>query len=171
MGFNVKHLGQGEQVVFHLRKHWKALIWPAIAFIVLCFATGLAMALALPTIPPGGRTIVGWIIVAGALILVVWLCLVPFLRWWNTTYTITNRRLITRTGVLNKRGHDLPLIRINNVEYDRSLMDRVLGCGSLTLTTAAEDPLTLDDIPDVETTHLRLGELMTLAENSRGEDA
>jgi len=46
----------------------------------------------------------------------------------------------------------------------------MLGCGTLTLTTAAEDPLTLHDIPDVERTHLRLGELMTEADSERRED-
>jgi len=170
MAFSEKQLGTGEHVVLHLRTHWKALIWPAVAFLLLCFATGLAIALALPAIPAGGKTIVGWVIAVVAVILFVWLCVVPFLRWWTTTFTITNRRLITRRGILNKRGHDLPLIRISNVEYERSLLDRMLGCGTLTLTTAAEDPLTLHDIPDVERTHLRLGELMTEADSARRED-
>ena len=170
MAFPEKQLGTGEQVVLDLRTHWKALIWPAVAFVVLCAAAGVAIGLALPAIPPGGKTAVGWVIVAVAVLLAIWLCLVPFLRWWTTTITITNRRLITRRGILNKSGHDLPLIRINNVEYDRSLMDRILGCGTLTLTTAAEDPLTLHDIPDVEQTHLQLGELMTEADSARRED-
>jgi len=76
-----------------------------VAFLLLCFATGLAIALALPAMPPGGKTILGWIIAVIAVILFVWLCVVPFLRWWTTTFTITNRRLITRRGILNKRGH------------------------------------------------------------------
>lgn len=46
----------------------------------------------------------------------------------------------------------------------------MLGCGTLTLTTAADDPLTLRDIPNVEHTHLRLGELMTEADTARRED-
>ncbi len=170
MAFSEKQLGTGEHVVLHLRTHWKALIWPAVGFLVLCFATGLAIALALPVIPAGGKTIVGWVIVAVAAVLFTWLCLVPFLRWWTTTFTVTTKRLITRRGILNKSGHDLPLVRINNVEFDRSLLDRMLGCGTLTLTTAAEDPLTLHDIPDVENNHLRLVELMTAADSAARED-
>ena len=170
MAFSEKLLGQGEHVVLDLRTHWKALIWPAVAFIVLCAATGVAIGVALPAIPPGGKTVVGWIIAVVAVILFVWLCLTPFLRWWTTTITITNRRLITRRGILNKHGHDLPLIRIANVEYERSFLDRMLGCGTLTLTTSADDPLTLREIPHVEQTHLRLGELMTEADTARRED-
>ena len=87
----------------------------------------------------------------------------PFLRWRTTTYTITNRRLITRSGILNKIGKDLPLNRINEVSYERSLMDRMLGCGSLNVQTAAEDGMVvLRDVPNVEhvsreITHLLFG--------------
>ncbi len=170
MAFSEKLLGEGEHVVLHLRTHWKALIWPAVAFVLLCAVVGVVIGLALPVIPPGGKTIFGWVVVAVALFLVAWLSLVPFLRWYTTTYTVTNRRLITRSGVLSKSGHDLPLVRINNVEYQKSLLDRMLGCGTLTLTTAAEDPLTLHDIPDIEHVHLQLGELMTEADSARRED-
>jgi uncharacterized membrane protein YdbT with pleckstrin-like domain len=84
-------------------------------------------------------------------VLAIWLVLIPFLRWRTTTYTITNRRLITRSGIVNKIGKDLPLNRINEVSYERSLMDRILGCGSLNVQTAAEDGMVvLRDVPNVE---------------------
>ena len=80
------------------------------------------------------------------LILVIWWCLVPLLRWRTTTYTITNRRLITRSGILSKQGKDLPLNRINEVGTEQSLTDRLFRCGSLNVQTAAEagsGPLTI----------------------------
>ena len=52
--------------------------------------------------------------------------------------------------------------------YERSFTDRLLGCGSLTMTTAAEEPLTLVDIPDVERVHLTMTEL--LFSDSDGRD-
>ena len=84
----------------------------------------------------------------------------PYLRWLTTTYTLTDRRIITRRGILHKSGHDLPLSRINNVAYERSLLDRMLGCGTLILTTAAEAPVALHDIPDVEGVHVLMTELL-----------
>jgi uncharacterized membrane protein YdbT with pleckstrin-like domain len=87
--------------------------------------------------------------------------LLPFLRWRTTTYTITNRRLITRSGILNKIGKDLPLNRINEVSYERSLIDRMLGCGSLIVQTAAEDgTIVLHDVPDVEHVNLQMTQLL-----------
>lgn len=172
MAFSEKLLGQGEHVVLHLRTHWKSLIGAVLVFLVLCLAAGASIGVLVPMVAEGSRQILTWVIVGLAVILFVAFSVVPFMRWWTTTFTITNRRLITRRGILNKSGHDLPLIRINNVEYQRSLLDRMLGCGTLTLTTAAEDPLTLHDIPGIEHVHLQLGELMTAADSASGrEDA
>jgi uncharacterized membrane protein YdbT with pleckstrin-like domain len=92
--------------------------------------------------------------------IVVFGVVVPFLKWLTTTYTFTDRRIITRRGIINQTGHDLPLTRINNVAYERSLTDRMLGCGTLMLTTAAEQPVVLTDIPDVERVHVVMTELL-----------
>jgi hypothetical protein len=43
-------------------------------------------------------------------------------------------------------GHDLPLVRITNVTYERSPTDRQLGC-VVDHDDAAEELLTLVDIP------------------------
>ena len=99
-------------------------------------------------------------------VLVVWLVLIPFLKWVTSTYTVTDRRIITRRGILNKTGHDLPLRRINNVNYERSLTDRILGCGTLVLETAAGQPLVLHDLPRVERVHVLINNLLF----RRGED-
>jgi uncharacterized membrane protein YdbT with pleckstrin-like domain len=85
----------------------------------------------------------------------------PFLRWRTTTYTITNRRLITRSGILTKVGKELPLNRISEVSYERNLTDRMLGCGSLIVQTAAEDgTIVLHDVPDVEHVNLEMTQLL-----------
>ncbi len=74
-----------------------------------------------------------------ALLVLLRLVLVPFLRWWTTTYTFTDaRRLITRSGILSRRGHDVPLNRISDISYDKSLLDRLLGCGTLVVSDASE---------------------------------
>ena len=73
---------------------------------------------------------------------------------------MTTRRIITRRGLITRTGHDLPLNRINDVTYERGLLDRILGCGTLVLSTAADDPLTLPDVPHVEQVHLQMTEVL-----------
>ena len=92
---------------------------------------------------------------------VVWLVVRPFLRWLTTTYTVTNRRLITRTGILTRRGHDIPLPRISDVAYEHGLVDRMLGCGTLVVSDASEHgPVRLPDIPHVEQVQLAISDLL-----------
>lgn len=151
-----KHLGAEEDVILHLRTHGKALIAPVLGLLVLAVGTWAAM-----TFMPAGWLPVGpWVIGGIVLLLFVLLVFIPFLRWRTTTYTLTDRRVITRKGIIHKSGHDIPLSRINNVTYERSLLDRILGCGTLQLTTAAEAPVTLVDVPDVERVHVVMTELL-----------
>jgi uncharacterized membrane protein YdbT with pleckstrin-like domain len=157
MGLPAKLLGDGEHVEVHVRTHGKALFLPAIALIALGAAVGFGTALMPAEFTPIGQ----YVVIIIAIVLAIWWCLAPFLRWWNTTYTVTNRRLITRTGILNKTGKDLPLARINDVSYERSLTDRMLGCGTLNIQTAADaGVITLDDIPDVQQVHVIMSELL-----------
>lgn len=149
-------LGQGEQIAVRVRTHAKSLIWPVVALLVFTSALGVGIALIPPSAQPWGT----WVAVAAYAVLVIWLVLTPFLRWFTSTYTVTNRRIITRRGILNKIGHDLPLRRVNNVNSERSLSDRLFGCGTLVLETAAGQPLVLPDVPRVQEVHLIINELL-----------
>lgn len=156
MSLNPKRLGTGEQVIRHLRTHPKALISPT--FWLLVVLTGSVGGFAV--LPEQGRPWSAYGLAALLVLIFVALVIVPIMRWWTTTYTITTRRIITQRGILNRVGHDLPLNRINDVSYERSLLDRLLGCGSLQLTTAADDPVVLHDVPDVERVHVAVADLL-----------
>lgn len=157
MGFPGKQLGADEYVVTHMRTHAKALVLPALGLILAGALTGVGAAL----IPTRYRPEAQLVVAAFGLGLAVWWAVLPFLRWTTTTYTITNHRVISRSGILSKIGKDLPLMRINDVSYDRSLLDRMLGCGTLNIQTAADGgPVVLTDVPDVEHVHVEMSELL-----------
>ena len=144
-------------MVIDTRTHAKALILPVLALVVVATAVGVGVAL----VPDAARPIGQLAIAVVGLLLVIWWTLIPFLRWRTTTYTVTNRRLITRRGILNKIGKDMPLMRINDVSYERTVLDRILGCGTLYVQTAAEGgTIELDDVPDVERVHVVMTELL-----------
>lgn len=139
-----------------MRTHAKALILPAVVLVLL--STGLGLGLAFR--PEGWGTWFTWVLVGLFVVLVLWACVLPFLRWWTDTYTVTDRRIVTRKGILNRTGHDVPLRRINNVNYEKSITDRLLGCGTLILETAAGQPLVLPDVPRVESVHRSINDLL-----------
>src|SRR5665648_1277578 len=73
--------------------------------------------------------------VAGLLILVfsIW----PIIVWLASTDTLTTRRLISRRGVFSREGKDIPIDRVQSVSYRRTLLERMLGCGTLVVQTPA----------------------------------
>jgi uncharacterized membrane protein YdbT with pleckstrin-like domain len=157
VGFPQKSLGADERVVIHTRTHAKVLILPAVALVLLSLATGFGAAV----MPDTARPVSQLVVAVVGLVLAIWLVVLPFLRWWTTTYTVTNRRLIMRSGILTRVGKDMPLMRINDVSYQRSLLDRMLGCGTLYIQTAAEGgTIKLDDVPNVERLHVEMTELL-----------
>jgi uncharacterized membrane protein YdbT with pleckstrin-like domain len=154
VGISQKLLTDGESVVVDTRTHPKALIWPGIVLIV----TLLVAILLDRWIGNGFVSLLVWILAA---IVVLWWCLRPFLDWLTSTYTITDRRLITREGIISRKGHDIPLMRISDVAYDMGIVDRMLGCGTLVISDAStHGSVRLHDIPHVEQVQRQITELL-----------
>lgn len=154
MGYPQNVLATDEQVVLHRHPHWKRLIGPVL---LLLLATAAAALLAgyLNTLDwdQTARNVVLIVIAVIWLVIVGWLTLWPFLNWLTTHFVITDRRVMFRHGVLTRSGIDIPLARINSVEFRHGLLDRILRTGTLIIESAAQDPLAFDDIPRVERVH------------------
>jgi len=143
-------LGADEQVVVHKHPHWKMLVVPVLAFLLLV-ALGSYLA-ALVAGQSWERR--AWIALAVVGVVgVVWLTVAPLLRWRTTHFVVTNRRVLVREGVLTRSGIDIPLDRVNSVQFRHTLLERLLGCGTLSIESASDEPLEFDDIPGVERVH------------------
>jgi membrane protein YdbS with pleckstrin-like domain len=152
-----KLLNEGEKVVVDTRTHVKALIFP-IFMLVLFLAIGTFVQV---KIDQGILTNGAWILVAVG---IVWFVLRPLIIWATATYTFTDRRLITRTGVIVRRGHDMPLARISDIAYEFGPIDRLLGCGTLVISDAStHGQIKLHDIPRVEEVQRKVNELIQRA--------
>jgi uncharacterized membrane protein YdbT with pleckstrin-like domain len=147
-------LNEGESIVVDTRTHPKALLVPILALVVL-----LAIAVFVQkAVDQGVVTKVVWALAAVG---IIWFFLRPVLIWLTATYTITTRRLITRHGVITRRGHDIPLTRISDVAYEKDLIDRMLGCGTLVISDAStQGQVALPDIPHVEEVQRKLNDLL-----------
>ncbi|MFD1931623.1 MULTISPECIES: PH domain-containing protein [Nonomuraea] len=143
------HLTQGERRIRSFHPHWKRLVGPAVALVLILAATGVGLYL----IPGGwefalyGRAAV---IVIAVILLTIW-SFVPYLQWKNTGYVLTTHRFTISTGVLNKSTDEIPLTKVNSVSSDQSFAERMLGCGTLTVESASDQgQLALRDIPRIQ---------------------
>ncbi len=144
--------------MLRLHPHWKTLIRPLVVAVLVVAAALIAEVL----IPSNSAAAVERLVVAAIAILAVMLWLiVPVLRWRTTTYELTTRRLRVRSGIVTRHGRDIPLARINDVSFEKGLLDRLLGSGRLVVESAGEHgQILLNDIPRVEFTQATLFRLV-----------
>ncbi|MDT0201907.1 PH domain-containing protein [Nocardioides sp. AE5] len=155
MAISKKYLNEGEAVIVSTRTHAKALFVPILVLLVMLAGAGY-----LTTVGEGttgkALTIGGWAVAA---VVIIWFVLRPFLVWWSTTYTFTNRRFMERTGIIAQSGRTIPLNRISGVDFEIDLTDRLFGCGTLVVTDASEaGRVELHDIPRVEKVQLKVAD-------------
>lgn len=154
MALSQKLLNPGERIVVSTRTHPKALLMPLLALILL-LTGGVAFQVLVDNTT--AQLVVWGLMLVGIARFVVW----PTLDWQFASYAFTNRRLITRHGILTRRGHDIPLSRISDVAYEMGIIDRMLGCGTLVISDAStHGQVLLPDIPRVEESQRRLNELL-----------
>jgi uncharacterized membrane protein YdbT with pleckstrin-like domain len=154
VGYPDNVLAADERVVLHRHPHWKRLIGPVL---VLLLTTALAAFGAAVVNTTGwdqtAKNIVMLVIGVIWLTVIGWLTVWPFMAWRTTHFVITDRRVMFRHGVMTRAGIDIPLARINSVEFRHGLSDRMLRTGTLIIESAAQDPLEFHDIPRVEHVH------------------
>jgi len=154
MGYPDNVLATDEQVVLHRHPHWTRLIAPVLALLVTtALAAFLAALVARTGWDANTKKVVSAVVAGVWLLLVGWLTLRPFLAWLTTHFVITDRRVMYRHGVLTRSGIDIPLARINSVEFRHGLFDRMVRTGTLIIESASQDPLEFSDIPRVEQVH------------------
>ena len=151
-------LTEDEHLVLRLHPHAKTLIRPVSVAVLVVAAALIAEVL----IPSNSAAAVERLAVAAVAILAVMLWLiVPVLRWRTTTYELTTRRMRVRSGIVTRHGRDIPLARINDVSFEKGLLDRLLGSGRLVVESAGEHgQILLNDIPRVEFTQATLFRLV-----------
>jgi uncharacterized membrane protein YdbT with pleckstrin-like domain len=166
MGLPDHYLTEGEQVVLSFHPHWKRLILPFLAFIVVVAAAGAAIVLI-----PGDYEYAGIARIAVAVVAVVALALwslIPYLRWVTTSYTLTSHRFAISTGVLNKSDDDIPLAKVNTVSSDQRFVERLLGCGTLRVESASEKgEIDYQDIPKIQLVRQELFRLVEDASDGK----
>ncbi|NBE81374.1 PH domain-containing protein [Micromonospora rubida] len=158
MAFPEDVLTEDEHVVLHLHPHWKAVARPVLVLVLAVAAVVAAWIL----LPDGEASTIALYVVAGlALLLVLWFGLWPFLVWRSTHYLFTNERVLLQQGVLSRDRRDIPLTRINDHAMSQRFVERLLGCGTLTIESAGERGQSmLTDVPGVDRVQTKLYELV-----------
>lgn len=70
---------------------------------------------------------------------------IPLLRWQNTTFTVTTKRVITNWGIFYKNSRDISFENIVSVSTERGILDRIFRCGTVVFHNAASQNAELNE--------------------------
>src|SRR3979411_1403947 len=130
MPFPTKLLNQDEEVELDLHPHWWFLSGPVTTVVVVLVGTIAAKI-------GGVSDSIVLVLVFFLLVSLFWL-LTRYAKWATTNFVLTNDRIIHRTGVIAKHGREIPLDHINDISYNQSIFERIIGAGDLTIESAGE---------------------------------
>ena len=139
MPFPRRLLTEDEEVVVELRPHWAFLGRPlvvAVAVVVLAITVVVNFSNA-----PVGVLYVLLALVTGS---ALWLA-GRLVRWFASSFVVTNTRIVQRTGVFARRGLELRLERVNQLSYHQSIPDRILRTGELHVEMGGDTGLVVFD--------------------------
>ena len=152
-------LATGETEIFTAHSHWKNIFLPVLITAVVTAAVAYTLLELLPS--PEHPAWQRWAVVAVGGLVVIVFGLWPLIVWLASTDTLTTRRLISRRGVFSREGREIPIDRVHSVSYRRSLLDRILGSGTLVVQTAgADSDVELDDVAHIERRILQIQEII-----------
>jgi uncharacterized membrane protein YdbT with pleckstrin-like domain len=123
------NLSAGEQVLFEGHPSWRAILG--------FYLKGLLVAVILGVIAKliDGNTSAFLVI----LVVLAITLLVGFIKRVATTYTITNRRLNIKRGIVSREIQETRLERVQNVNYRQTIYQRLMQIGDVDFDTAATD--------------------------------
>jgi uncharacterized membrane protein YdbT with pleckstrin-like domain len=136
MAFPRRLLIEGEELVLDLRPHWIALVGPiAVTILVL---VGWILAFLYAPEDGSARAVVIWGSLAAGLLILIWYPRRAFIAWATSNFAVTSDRIIHREGFLAKHTMEIPLEAINDIRFQQSLLERIVGAGDLVIQSASE---------------------------------
>jgi len=120
-----------EELVLDLHPHWwffaKSAAVLAVVFVLSVFA-----------LLNGWSDFLKMIAGAGLLVTLVWF-VQRYIAWVSTHFVLTSDRVIFRSGIIAKKGIEIPLERINTIFFHQRIFERMLGLGDLDIESASKD--------------------------------
>jgi uncharacterized membrane protein YdbT with pleckstrin-like domain len=142
MPFPRRLLVEGEDLTLDLRPHPIALAMPALYTVVVTVAAGFLVNAV------GGP----WWLWPAIWIVAMLVYPVPrLIRWLTSNFVVTSERVIHRQGWIAKRSMEIPLSAINDVRFEQGILDRIVGAGTLLISSAADfGTNSFEDVRDPE---------------------
>jgi uncharacterized membrane protein YdbT with pleckstrin-like domain len=131
-----RSLSPGEQVMFDGHPSWRSILDFYLKGLLLTVVAAF-IAAGVTRIANGSvsSSTVSIVAIVGVALTV----LVGFIKRITTDYTITNKRLRIQRGIISREIQETRLERVQNVNYNQSVFQRILQIGDVDFDTAGSD--------------------------------
>ena len=148
MSYVRKSLVPGETLMYDTRHHWIVLLGPLLLSLllaalgigclveVLAAREGRGFLMDAPTNEMHAFEVAGIVLLVIAFVVLVW----GFTKRNATEMAVTNKRVLIKTGLGNRRTLDLMLSRVESIGVEETVLGRMLGYGSVTLRGTGGTP-------------------------------
>lgn len=128
-----RYLVPSETIIFLLRRHWLVLVEPILTVVIGLFVVGfLDSQLDGSALRVRDIAIVLWLILVGRLI---W----KIIDWHQELFIATDRRLMLLHGIITRKVAMMPMAKVTDMRYDRTVPGRILNYGVFILESAGQD--------------------------------
>jgi len=128
-----RYLISTEQIIFMLRRHWVVLFEP-----MASVAAGLILIVFLDQNLTGSSlrlrdaAILLWV---GLVVRALW----KWMDWYRELFLATDRRLMLVHGIVTRKVDIMPMSKVTDMRYDRTVTGQLLGYGVYILESAGQD--------------------------------
>jgi uncharacterized membrane protein YdbT with pleckstrin-like domain len=119
----------GEKTIYQGHPSWRAILGFYLKGILVAIAAGIVVKL----IDSTGLGLLAFAVIAGLTILA------GFIKRVATVYTITDRRLNIKRGIIARKVQETRLQRVQNVNYTQGVYERLMQIGNVDFDTAGTD--------------------------------
>jgi uncharacterized membrane protein YdbT with pleckstrin-like domain len=126
----VRHVIQpGEKILVDGRLSW-VLFFPAILYLIV----GLILIAVENAFWPSQILVFGTMAVFGILTLVS--VFRAWFRWWTTEIAVTDKRIIFKTGFINRHTEEMNMDKVSSVDVDQTFWGRIFDFGTIRIIGA-----------------------------------
>jgi uncharacterized membrane protein YdbT with pleckstrin-like domain len=123
-------LQAGESVIYQGHPSWRAILGFYLKGALVGAAAGVLAGLIRSST---GLAVVTFVVIVAITIVV------GFIKRVATVYTITDRRLNIKVGIISRKVQETRLQRVQNVNFNQGVYERVMQIGDVEFTTAGTD--------------------------------
>ncbi len=119
MSYVQSTIGKDEKIIYYINYHW--------AYVALAYF---------------------YLIIFGVFIVGVILFFRMMINKWTTERVLTNKRYIQKTGWISRKTEEISVHKIEEVEFNQSILGRVLNYGSVLISGTGVGKIKLNLIDD-----------------------